>query len=98
MDATIAGMRPDPRVRQPQLREIMELYRDVAHRKQGAIVFLAGEPGCGRSATLAALGEALRAEKDKPFIVSGVIAAGQYTPLGMRIKQLSGRLNRSGAS
>ena len=81
MSAMIAGMRPDPRIRNAQLAELMGIYRDVASRKQGAIVFLGGQPGSGRSATLAALAEALAAEHPKPTIIAATLAGGQYTPL-----------------
>ncbi len=78
MTATIAGMRPDPRIRQEQRQTVIDLYREVADRKQGAIVFLAGEPGSGASETLTDLGEALRSEKNKPFVVSYSFAGDQY--------------------
>ena len=80
MTATIAGMRPDPRIRQEQRQTVVDLYREATGRRQGAIVFLAGESGSGASETLTDLGEALRSEKIKPFVVSYSFAGDQYAP------------------
>lgn len=51
MPATIQGYRPDPRIRQRALAELRRRYDAVIHTQQGAMVFLAGEPGSGRRAT-----------------------------------------------
>jgi len=55
MSATVAGMRPDPRIRRAQLAELMGIYRGVANCKQGAIVFLGGQAGSGRRICSASL-------------------------------------------
>lgn len=68
MSTTIAGMRPDPRIRQAQLEELVGIYRDVARPTTGAIAFLAGQVGSGRSTTLAAPSATLSAER--PQLVS----------------------------
>lgn len=75
MPATIQGHRPDPRIRQTQLAELQRIYGDVVRRQQGAIVFLAGEEGSGRQATLQALREALSEDRGHPTVIAGTLAA-----------------------
>ena len=54
--------RPDPCVRGEVVAHALRLYAQVAAQKEGRIVYLAGEAGCGRSATLNAVANAVRGD------------------------------------
>lgn len=66
-------------VRVDEIKRGLELYRTVAKEKRGRVVFIAGFPGSGRSATLRALRTALYKEKPRPILICGHFSPyGQY--------------------
>ncbi len=80
----IAGNRPDPRIRRPQLQQMLDLYRTVQQRGHGRVIFLAGDPGSGRSATLNALAQSLQEEtRPRPHVIAASFQDGSYNPVGV---------------
>ena len=81
-------MRPDPRTVFLSASNSSISTMMWPREKGGTIVFLAGEPGSGASETLADLGEALRSEKSKPFVVSYTFAGDQYVSNTQRARSI----------
>lgn len=70
----------DLRIRQTVVKQALELYRTLARWKKGYVIFLAGWPGSGRTATLQALAKALPREHPRPLLIAGRFEKGQYYP------------------
>ena len=81
MNSTIAGNRPDPRIRTAQLDQLLNTYQTVVQKHFGTLTFLAGDEGSGRSATLNAFCQTLREQTNpRPKVVAVSFADGTYTP------------------
>src|SRR5687768_17384500 len=72
--------RPDPCIRLDTIATIEARYSEIARTGQGHIFFLAGDSGCGRSATLRVLAERLREQRPRPFVFFADFAAPPPTP------------------
>ena len=81
MSQTIAGMRQDPRVRQDALEQLLSIFDEVARRRRGTVVFLMGQAGSGRNATLRELVAALKQSPHHPHVIAGSMTSGVYTPI-----------------
>src|SRR5437763_112902 len=79
----------DPAQRPAVIQRALELYRTAAHARRGGIVFLAGQPGSGRSVLLHAIEDALRHERPRPALAGGGFQDGHYVPWTRR-KPLGG--------
>ena len=70
-------------VRGAEVEKALELLRSFALSRGGGIIFLAGPPGSGRTATLRAIMERSRRETLRPAVVAGGFASsrgGEYVP------------------
>ena len=66
---------PDAR---PYVARAAALYERAVREKRGGVVFIAAEPGGGKTEHLGALAKALHRSKPRPNIVAGYFSAGEY--------------------
>lgn len=71
---------PDLRIRSNIVGKFLNVYRTTIKDRRGHLIFLAGESGSGRTATLQALDQLLHHESQKPIVVAGHFSSGEYKP------------------
>ena len=58
----------------------LRLHQTLARQNRGQIIFLAGQPGSGRTDLLQSLAESFRRESPRPVVISGHFVNGHYAP------------------
>jgi len=61
--------RPDPRIRTRLIEELAARYLEMVQTHRGGIIYLAGEPGAGRTQTLAAFRDRLGKLEQRPILL-----------------------------